>query len=110
MEKKNIFKMQAEVCKTIANPKRLEIISILKKGEKTAGEIAKELDVPKSNVSQHLTILKSHNIVKSRREGTNIFYEIANKKIIDACTLMREVMIESLEEQQAMIKSLKKIK
>ena len=48
---KTLFELQAEVCKTLASPKRLEIISALKDGEKTVGELVDILGVPKANVS-----------------------------------------------------------
>lgn len=105
---KEIFEKQAEICKTMANPKRMEIIYALKSGEKTVTEIVDTLEVNKANVSQHLSVMKSSGIIESRREGTNIFYKITNPKIVEACGLMRQVMMEELEKQEAVIKELKK--
>src|SRR5574337_388436 len=51
----SFLEMQAEVCKTFANPKRIEIIDILKNAEKTTSELVAELGTTKSNISQHLT-------------------------------------------------------
>jgi len=106
--KKEFFKLQAEICKTMANPKRLEIIYALKSAEKSAGEIATELGVTMANASQQLSVLKACGVVKSRRNGVNVYYSISNPKIVKACTLMREVLMEQLEERQDLIKSLKK--
>ena len=105
--KNELFKLQSEICKTMANPKRLEIIYALKAGEQTAGAITKTLGVTKANVSQHLSVLKACGVVTTRRDGVNIFYKISNPKIIEACALMREVMIEQLEEREKLIKELK---
>lgn len=106
--KKELFKLQAEICKTMANPKRLQIIYALKGAEKSAGDIAEEIGVPKANASQQLAVLKACGVLNSRREGVNIYYSISNPKIVKACALMREVLMEQLEERQSLIKSLKK--
>ncbi|MDA8169296.1 MAG: metalloregulator ArsR/SmtB family transcription factor [Nitrospiraceae bacterium] len=101
---KTIFEMQAEVCKTIASPKRLEIISALKDGEKSVTELVEALGVPKANVSQHLAMMRHKGILKARRDGVNIFYSIANPKVIEACTLMREVLSEMMRERRKLVK------
>lgn len=100
---KTLFELQAEVCKTLASPKRLEIISALKDGEKTVGELVDILGVPKANVSQHLAVMRLKGILNSRREGVNIFYSITNPKVIDACSLMREVLTEQMHERSKLI-------
>ncbi len=94
---KEILKLQAEVCKSLANAKRLEIIYALKDGEKGAGELAAELGLAKSNVSQHLAVLRGCGILRSRRDGKNVYYSIASPKLVEACALMRQFMAESLE-------------
>lgn len=103
MEKK-IFEIHAEICKIFTNPKRLEIISLLRDGEKTVGELAELADLPQANISQHLTVLRQNGVVTTRREGANIYYRIANPKILQACDLMREVLLEKLEESKKLAK------
>ena len=101
---KKIFEMHAEICKVFTNPKRLEIISILREGEKTVNELTELADVPQANVSQHLTVLRQNNVVTTRRNGANIYYKIANPKILQACDLMREVLLEQLKENEKIVK------
>ncbi len=103
---KELFKLQAEICKTMANPIRMEIIYALKEGEKGVGELVEITGLAKSNVSQHLSVLKSATMVNARREGQNIFYSIANEKLLEACRLMREVLMEQLNEKQKLINKL----
>jgi DNA-binding transcriptional ArsR family regulator len=100
---KTLYELQSEVCKTLASPKRLEIISALKEGEKTVGELVDILGVPKANVSQHLAVMRLKGILRSRREGVNIYYQIANPKVVQACTLMREVLTEQMKERSKLI-------
>jgi DNA-binding transcriptional ArsR family regulator len=102
-QSKTLFEMQSEVCKTLASAKRLEIINALKEGEKTVGELVEILGVPKANVSQHLAVMRLKGILRSRREGVNIYYRIANPKVVQACTLMREVLTEQMRERSKLI-------
>lgn len=101
---KKIFEMHAEICKVFTNPKRLEIISLLRDGEKTVNELVELAGVPQANVSQHLTVLRQNNVVTTRRNGANIYYKIANPKILQACDLMREVLLEKLSENEKLAK------
>lgn len=102
---KTIYELQAEVCKTIASPKRLEIINALKKGEKTVTELVGILGVPKANVSQHLAVMRHKGILKTRRNGVNVFYSISNPKVIKACMLMKEVLTEQMRERSSLLKA-----
>jgi len=104
---KQVFTMHAEVCKTLANPKRLEIIYALKEGELSVGELVKRLGISKANVSQHLAVLRQRRVVTARREGVNIYYRISNPKIVKACALMREVLVEQLTEEGKAVKKAK---
>ena len=91
---KSIFEMQAEICKTLTNPKRIEILSVLRTDERTVTELVNALGASKANVSQHLAVMRHKGILTTRREGVNIYYRVANPKVIDACSLMKEVLFE----------------
>ncbi|MBW7956949.1 MAG: winged helix-turn-helix transcriptional regulator [Deltaproteobacteria bacterium] len=108
--KKEVFKLQAEICKTLANPKRLEIINALRDGELPVAEIVERLAATSANVSQHLAVLRQRRVVTARREGANIYYRINNPKIIEACSLMKAVLLDQLEENEKLAVSIKKEK
>ncbi len=100
---KTLFELQSEVCKTLASPKRLEILNALKESEKTVSELVEILGVPKANVSQHLAVMRHKGILDSRREGVNIYYRVSNPKVIKACVLMREVLTEQMQAKSKWI-------
>ena len=91
---KRIFQLHADVCKALAHAKRLEIVHILKDKEAAAGDIVKQMGIPKANVSQHLAVMRKAGVLNARREGLNVYYRITSPKIARACNLMREVLLE----------------
>ena len=105
---KNIFKLQADICKIFSNDKRLEIINLLKDKEISNKEIMRETGLSKVSISQHMNVLKSKGVIVSRREGQQLFYSIANPKIIQACTLMREVLVEQYRAREREVSRLVK--
>jgi len=98
--KKKILEYQAEVCKTFSNYKRLEVITLLQDGELTASEIAAALETTKANTSQHLGLMRMRGLLKTRREGTSIYYRIANDKLAHACHLMRDALAQITESDE----------
>ena len=92
-----LFELHADVCRTLSNPKRLQILNALRAGELPVSSIRARVGrIGKANLSQHLAVLRQKGVVSTRREGTNIFYRISSPKIIQACDLMREVLFEQL--------------
>ncbi len=108
MEK--IYELHADICKIFSNPKRLEIINTLKDRELSAGDLIEKIGLSKANLSQHMGVLRSKGVVLTRREGVNIYYRITNPKIIEACHLMREVLLEQFQEKGKIVSSLRLFK
>lgn len=106
---KTLYEMQADLCKIMSSPKRIEIINALKEGEKSVLELVNILGTPKANVSQHLSIMRLKGILKSRRSGVNVFYSIANQKVVTACAIMRDVLIETITERDKVAQSISKL-
>ena len=100
MKQERLFELHAEVCKTLSNPVRLKIINELQEGEITVGALAKKLRIRQAHLSQHLAVLRQRGVVKARRDGPNIYYGISNPKIVKACSLIREVLLEQLQKDQ----------
>jgi len=93
--------LHASVCKGLADPKRLLIITTLRDGEMSVGDICEELDLPQANVSQHLAIMRDRGLVNARKEGQFVFYSLTTMKIVEAVDLLREVMAMHFESTPA---------
>lgn len=105
-EKKNdkLFQLHADLCKMLSNPTRLKILESLREGEKIVNELVDDVEVRQANLSQHLAELRKRNLVKSRKEGTNVYYKISNPKIIEACDLVREVLFDQISENTRLMR------
>ena len=102
---RKLYEMQAQLCKTLSNPKRLEILDILKReGEITVNMLAELLETPKANTSQHLAVLRQAGVVNTRRDGINVFYSLRSDRISEACALTRQILVENLEAQMSLMK------
>ncbi|MGA2527237.1 MAG: metalloregulator ArsR/SmtB family transcription factor [Smithellaceae bacterium] len=104
----SILKLQADICKIFANDKRLEIINLLKDAEMSNSELMQKTGLSKVTISQHMNVLKSKGVIVVRREGVQLYYRIANPKIIQACSLMKEVLVEQLREKEKVVSRLVK--
>jgi ArsR family transcriptional regulator len=83
--------MSSKIFKALSDPTRLKIIELLEKREICACEFAPLTKKAQPTVSQHLRILETAGIIKSRKEGKMILYSIANKKIFDLIKIAKEV-------------------
>jgi len=108
MDEKIVFKLHADFCKFMGNPKRIEIMFILGVQEKCVDEIAKEMKINIANVSQHLSVMKDRGVVEARREGVRIYYKISNPRTLEACIIMRDLMIEQCNKRAEMLQKIKK--
>jgi ArsR family transcriptional regulator len=76
----------------------------------SASDLVEAIGLSKANLSQHMAVLRSKGVVLARREGLNVFYRISNPKIIQACDLMREVLLDQLREKGKMVSSFRHAK
>ena len=98
-----LYRLQAEFCKGMAHPKRIQILRTLKGGEKTVNELTKFTGITQSNMSQHLAVLRQLGLLNTRREGTNIYYAISDDRIVEACELVRSCIGDRLKKTQNLL-------
>jgi DNA-binding transcriptional ArsR family regulator len=85
--------------KMLGEPYRLRLLQVLEQGERTVGELVGALDAKQPNVSKHLQMLYDAGIVSRRREGTSIYYGIADPMIIKLCELVCRNTAERAREE-----------
>jgi ArsR family transcriptional regulator len=74
------------VFKALSDPTRREILRLLSGGERTAGELASSFDMTKPSMSHHFTVLKEADLIRSRRDGQQIYYSLNTTVLEDVLT------------------------
>ena len=106
MSPRSIFEMQAEMCKTMGNAARLQIVHVLRDGPMRVSDIVEAIGLAQAKVSQHLAVLCAYGIVTTKREGKDVIYRIATPKLTRVCDLMREVLAEQASERSEVFQAL----
>ena len=84
-EMQAVFERAAEWFGVLSTPQRLRIISALCQGEKNVGQLIEVLGVSQPNMSQHLNIMYRAGLVGKRRQGTQVYYHIADESAVMVC-------------------------
>jgi ArsR family transcriptional regulator len=84
--------LQAEILKTLASPRRIEILHVLAEGPIEVGRLASRIDASQPNVSQHLSVLRTAGLVEAERDGREVRYRLSDPDVMVACGLMRAVL------------------
>lgn len=103
-----IYARQAEICSALSHPVRLMIIDLLQSGTKSCTDILEYIDIPKTNLSQHLSVLKKAKLVDFNKKGLFQFYYLLIPEIKNACSMVREILVKQNEADRQMQKKLKK--
>jgi ArsR family transcriptional regulator len=102
------YKIKADFLRTLAHPLRLQVVEFLKNGEKNVSSIIRALGIPQSSLSRHLTVLREAGVLKSRQEGTIIYYDIDDHDIFYVLRPIAEMLRKKLKKSEAVLNSLGK--
>jgi ArsR family transcriptional regulator, virulence genes transcriptional regulator len=98
---KEFYRRHADMCAVFAHPLRLELLQLLnERGECTVSALAEATGMRMANLSQHLAIMRSTNVVLSRKEGASVYYRLADPRIMQAFDLITEVMLDQLTHDE----------
>jgi DNA-binding transcriptional ArsR family regulator len=95
----SIFEIQAEFCKAMGNPARLQIIHILRESPMIVGEIVNATGFSQSLVSRQLGKLRGVGVVECHRHGNEMIYQLADESIGEVCDLVRKVLTAHTQKQ-----------
>jgi DNA-binding transcriptional ArsR family regulator len=89
LEKMHIAAEKAcRLMKVLSNPDRLMLLCQLSLGEKRVGELEEILGIVQPTLSQQLTVLRDEELVSTRREGKNIYYQIASPQALAVMNIL----------------------
>jgi DNA-binding transcriptional ArsR family regulator len=88
--------------RAIGEPLRIRLLDTLRGGEATVNELADAVGASQQNVSKHLTVLADAGILDRRKDGTRVYYAIADEHVLDLC----EEVCGSVQTQVALLSAL----
>lgn len=90
----------ASYFQALSEPTRLQILNLLRSGERNVGEIAQMCGFTTANVSRHLTLLTKQGMVARESRGTSAYYRIADESIYALCDLVCGNIARQMERNQ----------
>jgi DNA-binding transcriptional ArsR family regulator len=102
----SLRRFKAELFQALAHPTRIAIVEVLRDGELPAGKLIEKLGLEQANVSQHLAILRTKQIVVNRKAGNQVFYSLRNPVLTDVLDLLRGYFYSHLSENLALLEQL----
>ena len=93
----HVYGWQASILKTLANPRRLEIVHLLgESGPMEVHRLAEHFGMTQPAVSQHLALMKQAGLVEAVRCGRDVRYRLIDPELVAACSLMRQFLIRRM--------------
>jgi ArsR family transcriptional regulator len=81
----------AAIGRALADPKRLCVLESLASGELSVGDLSGRVGCQVPNMSQHLAVLRSAGLVTTRRDGSTVFYRLADARVLEAYRLIQDI-------------------
>ena len=94
---------KASVFQALAHPTRIAVVEALREGELSAGAIQERLGIEQANLSQHLAVLRSRQVVQNRKDGNQVFYSLRTPMLVEVLDIMRRHFQANLSEAIKML-------
>ncbi len=101
--RREVHQLHAEICQALSDPTRILILYELRDGARNVGELAEALGISQPSVSRHLKVLRDRRMVRAERNGMNMYYTVADGRVLQALDLLREVLAQTIEDHQVLI-------
>lgn len=87
----NALECATQSLKALSHPIRLKILCILSRDEYSVTEITDSVGTSQSNISQHLSMLRDHGVLKSRKQANQVYYRLTDARTLQLVKLMCDV-------------------
>lgn len=97
-----LYEIKANLFKALSHPARIRVLEILSanSGPTGVGEILADTGIEATLLSQHLAVLKRHGVVRAKRAGNAVYYELAHPAVSDLLVIARTFLADTLRAQQ----------
>lgn len=102
-----LYEIKANLFKALAHPARIRVLEILSANERptAVSEILAETNIEATLLSQHLAVLKRHQVVRADRVGNAVYYELAHPSISELLVIARTFLADTLKAQRHQLKA-----
>ncbi len=107
MEAQPLYKLKAELFKTLGHPARIRILELLAVRDRSVSELLPEIGIESSNLSQQLGVLRRAGVVDARKDGNSVIYSIASSDIAEMLAVARKALSKMLSDQVAVLEDLR---
>jgi DNA-binding transcriptional ArsR family regulator len=94
-----LYRLQADLCRVLAEPTRLKLLTLLGERARAVKDLVEATGERQTKISQHLTIMRKLGIVRTQRVGNEVHYSLADPRVLEACHITREVLLQQLRQQ-----------
>ncbi len=98
--------LHKRICYALGDPTRVLILYALSDGPLCVSEIVEVLGFSQPTISRHLRVLRERGLVNTEREGTNIFYSLADRRVVGSLDLLRAVLQGQMEAEAQVTQTL----
>jgi ArsR family transcriptional regulator len=102
-----MFEKQAKIVKALAHPIRIAVVNYLRDGPMCVCDIAKHVRSERSNVSRHLSVMTSAEILDNYKDGLKVMYKLKRPCILEFFSCIKRCIIEQARDDQKLLKSLR---
>ena len=101
-----VYRLKAELFRTLGHPTRIRMLEVLGTGERSVGELQEALELDSSGVSQHLTLLRRQGLLESRKVGTSVRCRVKDPRALTLLAITRELLMANLEDSRVLLSEL----
>lgn len=101
-----VYKVKAELFKTLGHPARIRALELLRGGEKSVSDLVADIGIEASHLSQQLAVLRRANLVQTRKDGSRVLYSVGDPKVFDLLDIARNIVTSTLIDARALLAEL----
>lgn len=101
-----VYALKADFFRALGHPARVRVLQLLRDGEMSVGALQEALELDSSGTSQHLAALRKQGLVVTRKEGTSVYYRVADPRTLELLELAKTIIASTLEQNMALLDDL----
>ncbi|MEU5097882.1 metalloregulator ArsR/SmtB family transcription factor [Streptomyces sp. NPDC020996] len=102
-----LYQLKAEFFKTLGHPARIRVLELLSEREHAVAEMLPEVGIEPAHLSQQLAVLRRANLVRTRKEGSTVYYSLTSPEVAELLGVARTILSGVLADQAELLADLR---